>query len=78
MPGLVVKLQRRPGEKEARYAHLLSGEPQLSATLPDSEVHSQGPASASRIGILEADVAELRRELQELKEQFAGFQKQFE
>jgi uncharacterized protein YceH (UPF0502 family) len=78
MPGLVVKLPRRPGEKEARYAHLLSGEPQVSAALPDSEVNSQGLASPSRIGILEADVAELRRELQELKQQFAGFQKQFE
>jgi uncharacterized protein len=78
MPGLVAKLERRPGEKEARYAHLLSGEPQVSAAPPDSEANAQGPAPASRIGNLEADVAELRRELQELKQQFAGFQKQFE
>src|SRR5271156_1780022 len=27
MPELAVKLPRRPGEKEARYAHLLSGAP---------------------------------------------------
>ena len=28
-PPLVLKLERQPGEREARWAHLLSGEPQL-------------------------------------------------
>lgn len=30
LPELVVKLPRRPGEKEVRYAHLLSGTPAVS------------------------------------------------
>ena len=78
MPGLVTKLQRRPGEKEARYAHLLSGEPQVSDAPAVAEVDSPGPPPASRLSILEAEIAQLRRELEELKQQFAGFQKQFE
>jgi uncharacterized protein len=75
MPELVTKLPRRPGEKEARYAHLLSGEPPVSepATVPFTP-----PAQPSRIDALEAEVAELRRELEDLKQQFAGFLKQFE
>ena len=76
MPELVAKLQRRPGEKEARYTHLLSGEPAVSAAPPVPSTHS--PEPASRLGVLEAEVAELRRELEGLKQQFAGFLKQFE
>ncbi len=34
MPELVTKLPRRPGEKEARYAHLLSGAPDVAAAAP--------------------------------------------
>src|SRR5580704_11945631 len=32
LPELVVKLPRRPGEKEVRYAHLLSGQPSVPET----------------------------------------------
>ncbi len=78
MPELVVKLPRRPGEKEARYAHLLSGEPQVSAASPSSAAIPQAPLPADRISALEAEMEQLRRELEELKQQFAGFQKQFE
>ena len=75
MPELVTKLARRPGEKEARYAHLLSGEPPVSAP---ATVPVTPPAQPSRIDALEAEIAELRRELEDLKQQFAGFLKQFE
>jgi uncharacterized protein YceH (UPF0502 family) len=83
MPELIAKLPRRPGEKEARYAHLLSGEPPVSAPSPASAASLTGPApgappSQSRIGALEDEIAQLRRELEDLKQQFAGFQKQFE
>ncbi len=83
MPELVTKLPRRPGEKEARYAHLLSGEPPASAAPPESASPSpappgQPPPPPSRIAALEAEIAQLRRELEDLKQQFAGFQKQFE
>jgi len=65
----VVRLERAPGEREARYAHLFSGEPIVvprAAPPPES-----APASRSerdeRIAALEAAVAELRRELDDLK-----------
>jgi uncharacterized protein YceH (UPF0502 family) len=78
MPELVTKLPRRPGEKEARYAHLLAGEPQVSAASPASPAIPQAPLPADRLSALEAEIEQLRRELEELKQQFAGFQKQFE
>ena len=36
------------------------------------------PAPTSRIGALEDEIAQLRRELEDMKQQFAGFLKQFE
>jgi uncharacterized protein len=79
LPELVTKLPRRPGEKEARYAHLLSGAPPLADagasghTAPPSQ-----PPRPDRLTALEAEVEQLRRELEDLRQQFAGFQKQFE
>jgi uncharacterized protein len=84
MPELVTKLPRRPGEKEARYAHLLSGQPPASAPPPASAATELStplgppPAQTSRMSALEAEIAQLRRELEDLKQQFDGFQKQFE
>ncbi len=78
MPELVTKLPRRPGEKEARFAHLLSGQPPNSPAAPLPDLVSPGPSPSNRLSALETEVAELRRELDDLKQQFAGFQKQFE
>jgi hypothetical protein len=83
MPELVVKLPRRPGEKEARYAHLLSGSPAaLSPVATDASPGRAGdllpPARTDRIATLEAEVAQLRNEIEDLKQRFSGFQKQFE
>jgi uncharacterized protein len=78
MPELVTKLPRRPGEKEARYAHLLSGVPAAEASLPEHAPDASGPTRSDRIAEMEAEVAELRREVDDLKRQFAGFQRQFE
>jgi len=78
MTKLVTKLPRRPGEKEARYAHLLAGAPEAAAPSAEAPTDSVAPARADRISALEAEVAQLRRELDDLKQQFAGFQKQFE
>ena len=36
------------------------------------------PPRTDRMAILETEVAQLRQELEELKQQFAGFRKQFE
>jgi uncharacterized protein YceH (UPF0502 family) len=51
---LVVRLERRPGEREARYAHLLAGPPSFPAPL---EAKSE---LEIRLEALEAEVRELR------------------
>jgi len=73
MSELITKLPRRPGEKESRYAHLLSGAPDIS-----EEPAEAAPPKHDRIGALEQQIVEMRLELDELKNQFAGFRKQFE
>jgi hypothetical protein len=69
---------RRPGEKEARYAHLLSGTPEMAIASDEQVSDFVAPPRFDRMAQLEAEVAALRRELEDLKQQFAGFQKQFE
>jgi uncharacterized protein YceH (UPF0502 family) len=80
LPELIVKLPRRPGEKEMRYAHLLCGPPETATPAPDGAVHARPDREdrADRIEVLESEVARLRGELEELKQQFAGFRRQFE
>jgi uncharacterized protein YceH (UPF0502 family) len=69
----VVRLPREPGRRESRYAQLFTGEPAAVATavsLPDVAPASSGPVDgelAERVAALEAAVAELQRELAELK-----------
>lgn len=64
-PPLVVRLPRQPGQKEIRYAHLLSGEVKMTEQPPEEEP--------------EVDrLSKLEREVEELKRQFEEFRKQFE
>jgi hypothetical protein len=69
---LVARLARAPGAREQRWAHLLSGPVGLLAAAapvdPSSSVTS-GSGLAARIDALEAEVAQLRAELQSLQEQ---------
>ena len=74
-PELIAKLDRRPGEKEARYAHLLSGTPAEPETATET---AAAPVRQDRLGALESEVAQLRAEVEDLKRQFAGFKQQFE
>jgi len=74
MPELVTKLPRRAGEKESRYTHLLSGQPSVA----EEQSAEWSTPRTDRMGALEAQIAEMKKELDELKEQFAGFRKQFE
>jgi len=68
------RLARRPGQKEARYAHLLGGEVQETR-----DAAPQTPAaSTDRIAALEELVQQLGGEMSELRAQFAAFRKQFE
>jgi uncharacterized protein YceH (UPF0502 family) len=78
-PPLVKVLARLPGTKEARYAHLLSGDVELPS--PDSApavVAATSAGSIERIARLEDEVETLQVEIAELQQQFAAFRKQFE
>jgi hypothetical protein len=78
-PPLAKALGRRPGTKEIRYAHLLSGDVEAWEP-PDAYANaSNGDSSADseRISQLEEQVAALQREVAELKQQMAGFKQQF-
>jgi hypothetical protein len=77
-PPLVKKLPRLPGTKEPRYAQLLAGEkPEwLVVAEPDAVVATQ--PYDDRIPRLEAELAELKRQLDDLQQQFTQFKKQFE
>lgn len=75
---LVAKLERQPGQKEARFAHLLSGE--IRAESPAAPQERTAPASNSheRVKSLAQEVEVLRRELTEFRAAFDEFRKQFE
>jgi uncharacterized protein len=71
-PSLVSILPRQPGTKESRYAHLLSGSVE-SIALPTAETAVQRESTASnqndeRIERLEAEVSDLRRQVNELNQ----------
>ena len=76
-PPLAKALGRRPGTKEIRYAHLLSGD--VEAWEPPAEMASSGVTDENeRVAHLEAQVSALQSEVAELKQQMAEFRKQFE
>ncbi len=56
---MVAALPRSPGQKEGRYAHLLSGEPDISE--PSTPKPSTG--LSARVAELEAELEEIRRRL---------------
>ena len=78
-PPLVKVLSRQPGTKEARYMHLLSGDIEAAG---DAIERSSAKESVSteelRLGLLEDEVGNLRKEVDDLKQQLANFRKQFE
>lgn len=75
MEPLVVRLPRQPGQKEGRFAHLLSG---------DIDVEALAAAETERVPVprrssaLEEKVDALAAEVEKLKEQFEQFRRQFE
>src|ERR1700722_17162283 len=80
-PPVVKMLERQPGTKEARYAHLLSGDVQSqpSEAGPRATVSAVPHAvDGERIASLENEVAALQNDVAELKRQLAEFRKQFE
>ena len=76
---LVVKIPVQPGQKEARFAHLVSGEIDIEALAVAQVMRaSRGEAANERIEKLEQEVAGLRSEVETIKQTFDEFKKQFE
>jgi uncharacterized protein YceH (UPF0502 family) len=77
-PPLVKVLPRQPGTKEARYAHLMSGDVEVPQQESSPHAAVAGHTGGDRLSRLEEQVASAQEEIAELKRQFAAFQKQFE
>jgi uncharacterized protein len=79
---LVAKLPRQFGMKEARYSQLLSSPPEALAPEPGTPVESAMPVvdnvDTDRIAKLEVETVDLRRDVDELKQQLAELKKQWE
>lgn len=78
---LVLQLPRQTGHKECRWAHLLAGTPEID------ETECEPPHEAARLQVeserqlyehMEAEIQELREQLQALSDEFARFRRQFE
>ena len=77
---LIAKLERQAGQKEARFAHLLSGDIDIEALAAAASTQRR-PTSAiddDRAGKLEQEIAGLREEIEGLRATFEEFRKQFE
>jgi len=70
-PALIVRLPRQSGQKEVRYAHLLSGEVKITEPEAEPDRLRKPEAEPDRLSKLE-------KEVEDLKEQFEQFRKQFE
>jgi uncharacterized protein len=79
---LVVRLPRQPGQKEVRFAHLLSGEIDIEALAAESDripvASSSRRSGSEQVERLEQKVDALSAEVETLKQQFEQFRKQFE
>ena len=78
-PPLAKVLPRQPGTKESRYAHLFAGDVLEAEAAPvRAAVAERSPEDENRIAQLEEEVAALRREVGEVKDQLERFRRQFE
>jgi uncharacterized protein len=77
---LVVRLPRQPGQKEMRFAHLLSGEFDLEAIVTEAErpAATTRRSSGEQMERLEQKVDSLTNEVERLRLQFEEFRKQFD
>lgn len=68
---LVLKLPRRPGEREQRWAHLLSGAVEVEPAAQPA-AHGAGTALPGDIVALQAEIAALRGEVRALRAEVAA------
>jgi hypothetical protein len=69
----VKQLPRQTGFKEPRFTQLLSGDVQVAEEEPETSPVSasgRGSADRERIAVLEAEVAQLKREFEEFRRKF--------
>jgi uncharacterized protein YceH (UPF0502 family) len=70
---LVRRLARQPGQKEARWAQLLTGEPAAAPPAAPLSVTVVAPAALEdRVAALEGEVAKLRAELATMRRELGG------
>jgi hypothetical protein len=78
-PALAKILPRQPGTKESRYAHLFAGNvDEASGASAESSSFKPNSRDPDRLTQLEAEVAELRRELVDVRDKVEKFRTQFE
>ncbi len=74
---LITRLERQPGQKEIRFTHLLSGEvPAQNANVSTANLISND--QTQRIEKLEIELETMRGELNDFRQTFEEFRKQFE
>jgi uncharacterized protein YceH (UPF0502 family) len=78
---LVATLPRRAGQKDVRYAHLLSGELDVNYQSEPEYSDAAGTnqlSKSDRLSALEKEVELLRAEIDGMRKEFEEFRKQFE
>ena len=75
---LVMKLPRQPGQKEARFAQLLAGQPEIEQMAESSvaERSARRTTDSERVAQLEEQIQALTEEVASLTNQFEEFKKQ--
>jgi uncharacterized protein len=76
-PSLAAILPRRPGTKESRYMHMLSGSEPIAAASPVEHSPARETAESDRIGRVEAELVQIKKDLAEIRQQLADFKGQF-
>jgi hypothetical protein len=74
---LVKVIAARPGQKEKRYVHLLSGQAEASEPAADSAQTTELAPQKSRLDLLESEINALRAEMHALREDLEQFKKMF-
>jgi uncharacterized protein YceH (UPF0502 family) len=75
---LVIRIPRQPGQKEARFAHLLAGEVSIEAMHEEVAPARSRGRDNDKMAAIEAEIETLKAEVGMLKTQFESFKKQFE
>jgi uncharacterized protein YceH (UPF0502 family) len=70
-PPLVVRLPKRPGSREHRYAHLLSGPVDIEAEMASETTYGGADVTTGEVAALKSSVAQMRGEIDALKQTVA-------